>query len=211
MPRPPARAISMASLKTRGSGASRSTPAMSKPVRPCSAGTSSSGARHLGRHGRVMGAQGDRDETHVDAGSRRRSRSATDHRGDAVIDARGPARCAATVPSGSRHRPCRRRPRPRPAQRRAFERLGVLQQGDRQIERSQQLGLVAAALGGPRGARAWPPHPPGRSSHVVARRASSSAVAGRSEPSRWRCSSALGMARSQAREWRIGGVCMGPC
>ena len=68
MPSPAARAAPMAAPKTRGSGASRSMPAMSKPVRP-SLRKVARGVRHLRGHGRVVRAQRDRDEAHVDAGA----------------------------------------------------------------------------------------------------------------------------------------------
>ena len=115
---------------------------------------------------------------------------------------RGRARYGAPGPSGSRGSG-----RPRPAfvstssRGDPLERLRVLHQRDRQVEGAEQLGLVAAGHRARSSSRRIPRDVARR---VDARgvRASSSAVSIRSEPSRWRWSSALGIAVSQARRPR---------
>ncbi len=76
------------------------------------------------------------------------------------------------------------------------DRRRVLHDRDWEIERLEELGLVCGLRRTPSRAviasRSMPSSRP-RS------RASSSAVVGRSEPSRWRCSSALGMRRKRSR------------
>ena len=77
-----------------------------------------------------------------------------------------------------------------------LERLGVLHQRDRQVEGAQQLGLVGDWHRAPTSAARIPAKSRGASMPRV--RARSSAVSIRSEPSRWRWSSALGIASTSA-------------
>ena len=104
----------------------------------------------------------------------------------------------AAVPSGSRRSGRPRRPSSRRARRDPLERLGVLHQGDRQVERSQQLGLAGAGHRGDQG---------GRHAGHVARRVDPARCA--PAPGRSRCAatrrggggaSALGIASIEPRE-----------
>ena len=147
---------------------------------------------------RVRAHEG-RDQADVDPAGRRRAR-APRRWPRPPVGRSGPSACGAAAPSGPPcsgrcRRPCRGRGRPR-----SVRCLGVLHQRDRQVERAQQVGLVVALVGRDEGAA----HPgPGRRRRRGARdRAMSSAVSGRSEPSRWRWSSALGIARVRARRSR---------
>ena len=77
-----------------------------------------------------------------------------------------------------------------------LERLGVLQERDRQVEGAQELGLVGQLCGAPTSAADIPSRSVGASTPRV--RARSRAVSTRSEPSRWRWSSAFGIRLEEA-------------
>ncbi len=170
-------------------GKRSSWPAQSKPVSPSPTKRTASSAISRFRSGgceRSATAMS-RISTPVAAAPRPRAR---DHRRDPVPQREPALRVQRRRPADlGVARPVRRHVLDQLV-RDALQRLGVLHQRDRQVEGAQQLELALAA---------------DRSDQAVAHRsrfmpssrprwrASSSAVSGRSDPSRWRCSSALGI------------------
>ena len=211
MPRPPrARHVEGRREALAGRALAFSMPARSKPVRP-SASEVDRGSGHLDRHVHGMGPQRHGDEPDMDAGRAGALAGAPDDGGDAVPQVETPRQVQRGGPADLGIAGALGGDVLDELARAALQRRGVLEQRDGQVEGPQEVGLVEAArrrhepgAHGLRGRWARPGRQPAR------RRASSSAVSGRSEPSRWRCSSALGMASNHAL-WPEPGALMRPC